>query len=1124
MKEYAAIHQFHSGTAQGDAITQQMLELQKHLRRMGHASEIFAEHVAEGLQDRIHPIAGYAGSRANLLLVHHSLGHAAFDDVVSRPDDVVAVYHNVTPAKYFSDPHFREAIRLGREQLSLLALRALVGMADSNFNRQEMLEVGFRRVEVLPVRTDYSEFVPATKEAGHRSTDWLYVGRIVGNKCQHELVRAFAAYIHNFDDDDARLVLIGDLFHQNYVGVVREEARRWGVDDRVVLLGKVSDRQLRSAFLGAGVFVSLSEHEGFGVPILEAMAARLPVVGYAATAVPETMGGAGILLRTKDPEVVAATVQALKTDPDLQKRLVARQDVRVCDVQAFNVEGVLAKVVGRASGAAQPLEVQVQGPFETSYSLAIMNRSLACALDGTPDRALSIHATEGHGDYQPSDRDLEGHAHAATLFRRSREVPYPHVVIRQMWPTRLVDTPGGLTCEYFGWEESRIPQPMVDDFNRYLDGIGVMSHFVKEVLRDSGVDVPIAVVWNGVDPHDPDAVAVAPELENLRSYRFLNISSAFPRKGVDVLLEAYFSAFEGLDNVSLILKTFPNPHNTVADLLVSLRAAHPNPPDVRWIDRDMDHHAIQGLYNLSHCYVHPARGEGFGLPVAEAMAAGVPVISVAYSGLADFVSNDTASTIPFRLQPAETHFEVPNSVWAEPDRVQLATQLRAHFEGVDSMKIAEQVGRARDLVTTKFTWGAAAKRWNGFLSHVEDAAEEPRVAMVTTWNVRCGVAENVRSIVDHAEGKIEIDIFANVDPKIVDPARERGVIRNWNDRWHPDLGALEEALRLSDAEVVHFQFNFGFFELSRLAQLIERQLETRGVVVTLHRTKDATIDGDVASLSSIKATLERVDRVIVHQVDDAQVLADMGVLDNVTVVPLGASTPPSVSPTEAKTALGLGTRPVVGTFGFLLPHKGTLELVRAVGALCEEFPDICLLALCARYPDIRSDEYEAEVRAEIDRQHLGDNVLLMTEYLPDDSVRTILRAADVIALPYGDTEESSSAALRFLLPLERPLVITDRRVFADCREWTLAVDPHEPQGIEEALRRVLVDPDLHSALAARAGDGARRFRWSRVIADHREIYVTARRSGRERRGDFRPLRTEAALRSRSTSATARAEY
>jgi glycosyltransferase involved in cell wall biosynthesis len=604
-----------------------------------------------------------------------------------------------------------------------------------------------------------------------------------------------------------------------------------------------------------------------------------------------------------------------------------------------------------------------------------------------------------------------------------------------------------------------------------------------------------------VDRHNAAAVAEAPELEDLRSYRFLHVSSAFPRKGIDVLLDAYFSAFDGSDDVSLILKTFPNPHNTAGDLLASHRARHPNPPDVRWIDRDMDTVGIQGLYNLSDCYVHPARGEGFGLPVAEAMAAGVPVISVAYSGLTEFVSDETATTIPFKLEPAETHFEVPDSVWAEPDRTQLASQMRAHVEGIDRERVAEQVRRARDLINNRFTWEIAAKRWNNFLNFIEEAAETPRVTMITTWNTRCGIADNTRNIVERAEGHVAMDIFANIEPNIIDPARELGVLRNWMDRWHPDLGALEEALRLSDADVVHFQFNFGFFELSRLAQLIERELETRGVVITFHRTKDATIDGEVVSLSSIKATLERVDRLIVHQGDDAQILADMGLSEIVTVVPLGSSEPPAISSTEARIALGLGTRPVVGTFGFLLPHKGTLELVRAVGVLREEFPDICLLALCAHYPDATSDEYETEVRAEIDRQGLGDNVLLMTEYLSDETARVILRAADVIALPYEATDESSSAALRFLLPLERPLVITDRPVFADSREWTFAVDPHDPQGIDNALRRVLVDPDLRDLLAARAGSGARRFRWSRIIADHKEIYVAARRAGRERRGD-----------------------
>ena len=536
------------------------------------------------------PLVATPARAPTLLLIHHSLGYPIFDDVIGRPDDVVAMYHNVTPERYFSDPVFQDAIRLGREQLSLLALRATVGVADSNFNRREMLAVGFRRVEVLArphrllgVRTYLPRNPGIDQPIGCMSGEWWATSAST-NSCARS-----PSTSTNFEDDDARLVLIGDTVHADYVAVVKEEARRLGVSDRVVMLGKVSDRQLRSAFLGAGVFVSLSEHEGFGVPILEAMAARVPVVGYAAAAVPETMGGAGILLRTKDPEVVAATVQALRTDPDLQDKLVARQDVRVRDVQAFNVEGLLARVIGRASGAAQPLEVQVQGPFETSYSLAIMNRSLACALDGTPDRSVSIYATEGPGDYQPSDRDLVRHPQATMLFRRSRDVPYPHVVIRQMWPPRLIDTPGGLTCEYFGWEESRIPQPMVDDFNRYLEGIGVMSHFVKEVLEGLGCR---RADRGRVERCGSPRSRCSGGSSRARRTRGPTGSSTSVRP-FRARASTYCSMrtsplSTGSDDVSLILKTFPNPHNTVADLLASARARHPNPPDVRWIDRDMD--------------------------------------------------------------------------------------------------------------------------------------------------------------------------------------------------------------------------------------------------------------------------------------------------------------------------------------------------------------------------------------------------------------------------------------------------------------------------------------------------------------------------------------------------------
>ncbi len=374
--------------------------------------------------------------------------------------------------------------------------------------------------------------------------------------------------------------------------------------------------------------------------------------------------------------------------------------------------------------------------------------------------------------------------------------------------------------------------------------------------------------------------------------------------------------------------------------------------------------------------------------------------------------------------------------------------------------------------------------------------------MVTTWNSRCGVAENTRNIVENSADSVRFEIFADTQAELIDPSAERGVLRNWVNRWNPGLGSLDNALDLSNPDVVHIQFNFGFFELGALAGLIHRQLERRAVVMTLHRTRDIEIDGELVSLSSIRPILEAVNRLIVHQASDARILADMGLAANVSIVPMGTALPPKVSHEDARKVLGLGSRPVIGTFGFLLPHKGTLELVRVIDSLRTEFPDICLLALCARYPDITSDSYEELLRAEIESRGLADNVMLMTDYLPDEVSRVILRGVDAVVLPYRDTGESSSAALRFVLPAERPVIVTDQPIFADCRDSVLAVDPADPTSMQDALRRVLVDTDLQRDLAERARLGARRFRWSRIVQDHRDIYAAARAAYDRRRSSF----------------------
>ena len=151
-----------------------------------------------------------------------------------------------------------------------------------------------------------------------------------------------------------------------------------------------------------------------------------------------------------------------------------------------------------------------------------------------------------------------------------------------------------------------------------------------------------------------------------------------------------------------------------------------------------------------------------------------------------------------------------------------------------------------------------------------------------------------------------------------------------------------------------------------------------------------------------------------------------------------------------------------------------------------------------RYPNIESEEYEALIRAEIAARGMDANVLLLTDYLSDEAARGLLRGADVIVLPYRDTGESSSAALRFVLPLGRAIAVTDQPLFDDARDAVLVMDTNDVDGIARTVGRVLDDPELREDLAARATQRSLAFRWERVVAEHRRIYAAARRGARRR--------------------------
>ena len=336
-----AIHQFVPTLTPGDAVGRHYLAVQDTLRAAGYRSELYAAEAKHEYARKAHPYLTYAGGEPGeptFLLYHHSIGTPVADFVWAREEPLILDYHNITPASFFDEwePFTAALLTKGRNQLRALQERAVLGLADSTFNATELEALRYRQTAVVPILLDLSTFEAGNAAARRRddATTWLFVGRLAPNKAQHDVVRALAAY-RRLHDPHARLVLVGPSSAPAYDAALRDVIDELALGDAVEITGAVDDATLAAHYETADVFVVCSDHEGFCVPLLEAMYHRLPVVAYAAGAVAETLGDAGILLETKDAYTIAAAVHRVMSDKQLQMQLV---DAGARRVQAFSIE------------------------------------------------------------------------------------------------------------------------------------------------------------------------------------------------------------------------------------------------------------------------------------------------------------------------------------------------------------------------------------------------------------------------------------------------------------------------------------------------------------------------------------------------------------------------------------------------------------------------------------------------------------------------------------------------------------------------------------------------------------------------------------------------------------------
>jgi glycosyltransferase involved in cell wall biosynthesis len=351
------VHQVLATLGYGDAIGHEVLGIQRVLRGAGYASEIYVETADPRLENLTLDYRDMVGAiTSDDILIHHfSIGSRASRTAYALPGRMVLVYHNITPPEYFIGVH-KDLVKLcfrGRRELTAYIDRCDLALGDSEYNRQELDALGFHSTGVLPVVPDFSHLdtPPGTPQASFAerfdddTINVMFVGRVIPNKKFEDVIRAFHVYRTRFNPR-SRLLLVGSYSgFERYLAMLQSLIARLGTPD-VHFLGHVSNEELSALYDVADVFLCASEHEGFCVPLVEAFHKRVPVIAYAATAVPATLDGGGVLYDTKDPHQIARLIDAVVDDARIEEAVLAAQDDALERLQRRDFAGTLLRFVG----------------------------------------------------------------------------------------------------------------------------------------------------------------------------------------------------------------------------------------------------------------------------------------------------------------------------------------------------------------------------------------------------------------------------------------------------------------------------------------------------------------------------------------------------------------------------------------------------------------------------------------------------------------------------------------------------------------------------------------------------------------------------------------------------------
>ena len=451
------------------------------------------------------------------------------------------------------------------------------------------------------------------------------------------------------------------------------------------------------------------------------------------------------------------------------------------------------------------------------------------------------------------------------------------------------------------------------------------------------------------------------------------------------------------------------------------------------------------------------------------MLSNLAVITTCWGGQLDFCDEETAWLIDYKFEPAKTHFELFNSVWAEPSIEHLAMLMQKGYS-LSKKERTKKIQKAKEKLLKKFTWKNTA------LNLIQAArifsqnsfSEPPKIGWISTWNTKCGIASYSKHLINNMYEPVTI--LADQSSEIIERDADN-VYRCWKQGEGDDLKQLSQTIENLNLDTIVIQFNYGFFNFDSFNKFLLEQINKQKIIIiTLHSTKDPKHLPN-KELKKLIPSLSKCNRILVHSYNDLNRLKELQLIHNAMLFPHGILNWENKEQSKKD-----GKTFIIASYGFFLPHKGLLELIKALSILIKEDKNIKLKMVNAIYPAPQSYELVNKAKKLIETLKLNNYIELHTNFLEDKESLKLLSQADLIIFPYQETGESSSAAVRYGLATGKPIAVTPLEIFNDVQEAVFKLPGTSAQDIANGVQKLIKEIKLNTPYIQKKQQSANNWR------------------------------------------------